>query len=540
MQKQRKYNRRKTGTWQNANSRLNAAAIHSIVTLGDKLQKLDPLSEESRFALDYLSKEYLSKYNDDSVCSSSDRRDAAIAKWRLQEEKNRSTNESIVARCPDYHILPYVSWQRFLKVARRIIRNVLGPLRSEIVLGSFSGGASTSRKRTESSRANKFVGKADITQQAGYILDILYRLCPLFGQYETFAYTNVVTGSVLFTVPKKSDIDRCACKEPDINMFLQKGVGSHIRRRLKQFGINLNDQSYNRALSQKGSETGSLCTIDLSSASDSITIECVRSLLPNMWFEYLNDIRSHYVMVDGESVRMEMFSSMGNGFTFELESLIFYALTRATAICLNIPSIVSVYGDDVICSSELFTSLSFVFQQFGFVVNEDKSFYQGPFRESCGGHYLRGIDVTPFYLRRKPVYLTDLIRVCNQLRRWSTADPFRQYEIDIFPLWEELASYVPRSLWGGYDLDLDTQLASPGRPASKLLRLQRPVRLSAVGSYLDWHNSNWNRQIVPIKDTITPVSTEPKCRMRKAPRTKCGERLELNFTNLYHKEIFHD
>ena len=206
-------------------------------------------------------------------------------------------------------------------------------------------------------------------------------------QYGIFSSLSEVKGNVLFTVPKKTDIDRCACKEPDINMFLQKGVGNHIRSRLRKHAINLNDQSRNRRLAQEGSVAlGQLATIDLSSASDSISIEVVRLLLPNEWFEYLNDIRSHFTEIDGENHRLEMFSSMGNGFTFELESLIFFVLCRAVQYFTGTPGVLSVYGDDIVLPSEIFYDAEFVLRKFGFSVNSDKSFHTGPFRESCGGH----------------------------------------------------------------------------------------------------------------------------------------------------------
>ena len=141
-----------------------------------------------------------------------------------------------------------------------------------------------------------------------------------------------VNGNVMFTVPKNSEIDRCACKEPDLNMFLQKGFGNQIRYLLKKkAGVDLNNQLINRELARVGSVDGSLMTVDLSSASDSVTSALVGRLLPPDWFWYLDLVRSPVTMIDGEVHLNEMFSSMGNGFTFELESLLFYAITRATA-----------------------------------------------------------------------------------------------------------------------------------------------------------------------------------------------------------------
>lgn len=496
-----------------ANFRLSESARSSVVGASN------PFDGREDFASTYLAEQYLTKYCDESLTPAATRRKAAVDKWLECERVNASTNERLAARDPGFNILPRVSASSFLRFARRLTREILGPLRSEVVLGEFSGGASTSRKRTESHPALKYVGKADCTEPTLLFLPLLKRLAPMLGEYGALDDPKVVEGAVLFTVPKKTDIDRCACKEPDVNMFLQKGVGNHIRRRLRRFGINLNDQSINRKLALEGSRTNALATIDLSSASDTITIECVRSLLPPMWFEYLNDIRSQTVIVEGVNYRTEMFSSMGNGFTFELESLIFFVLMRTTAYFEGVSGVISVYGDDIIIPSRMYGLATYVLHHFGFGVNMSKSFHDGPFRESCGGHYLNGEDVTPFYLKRVPTRLTDVIRVANQFRRWIFAEASRRYEIEgLYLQWLKLARLVPRDLWGGYDYSLDTKLVSPPQPgpSSVLVRLTDKVKLPPQGEYLLWHNSNWNRSSAPEVMGAEPQSTNQKCRKRRA------------------------
>jgi len=510
MHKHPQYKRVKQRKWLNANTLLEPSVSQSIV---DLLTEVD-LGES--FPVEYLRSQYLSKFCDEGLTPAATRASAAIAKWVSTEEINRVTNARLKDRDPGYNIMPRVAYSSFLRWARKLISDVLGPLRDQVVVGSFSGGASTSRRRTESLPAFKFAEQADATVAAMQYIDVLWRQAPLLRQELTFSRLNEVEGAVLFTVPKKTDIDRCACKEPDVNMYLQKGVGRHIRRRLLRFGIDLNDQSRNRNLAYQGSIDGSLATLDLSSASDTITIEAVRALLPADWFEYLNDIRSPSVLVGERYHRTEMFSSMGNGFTFELESLLFYALVRAVTYFESVSGIVSVYGDDIICPSGAAEMVRWVLAEFGFTVNTSKSFSEGPFRESCGGHYYDGEDVTPFYLKKRPTHLTDVIRVANQLRRWATCGLFRKYELQAtYNLWLQLAAHVPENLWGGYDLEVDTILASPGSPNRQLLRLSSPRKVPVVGSYLHWHNTNWNRTRDPDKPGIEPQSTENRCRLRK-------------------------
>ena len=511
MRKQARKRNRGNKKLANANQRLPESVTAAI---RDLTKFLDGQEDT---ASTYLRSEFLSKFCAEDLVPADVRRKAAIDKWLGTERKNADTNRRLRGLDRGYNILPRVTWFSFLKFAQRIIEQILGELSNEHIVGSLSGGASTSRRRTESKPAQKFVGQADVTKEAAYLVDVIHHEVPLFRQRSIFYNLREVEGAELFTVPKKTDIDRCACKEPDVNMFLQKAVGRHIRRRLLRFGINLNDQSINRRLAHVGSIDGSLATLDLSSASDTVTISCVEALLPRDWFLYLNDIRSQSVVVDGTVVRTGMFSSMGNGFTFELESLIFYALMRTTAYFGGFRGVISIYGDDIIIPSGMYDDACWVLDVFGFTPNPDKSFHEGPFRESCGGHYHSGEDVSPFYLKREATHLTDLIRVCNQLRLWALSEPSRQYLLpSTYVMWNELASYVPRELWGGRDYALDTQLVSPHGCRKRLSRVAKKVKTPPLGEYVQWHCSNWNRTNEPEEDGFEAVRTETFCRLRSA------------------------
>ena len=115
--------------------------------------------------------------------------------------------------------------------------------------------------------------------------------------------------------------------EPLLNGFVQKGTDLEMRRLLRKVGIDLSDQSHNQRLAKRGSEGGfnPYCTIDLSAASDSLSYEVVKSFLPAEWFEYLCDIRAPRFLLAGadHTERYEKFCSMGNGFCFPLQTLLF-------------------------------------------------------------------------------------------------------------------------------------------------------------------------------------------------------------------------
>jgi hypothetical protein len=301
--------------------------------------------------------------------------------------------------------------------------------------------------------------------------------------------TTSVMGSVLFTVPKSSTIDRVACKEPEINSFLQRAVGNHIAYRLRRHGIDLSDQTRNQELARTAVRHN-LATIDLSSASDSITRGLVYDLLPFEWVSYMDDIRCHYSSVDGETVELQMFSSMGNGFTFELETLIFYALTRAVCELSGVKGRISAYGDDIIAPSRIVPRLVRVFNWYGFTINQKKTHHQGHFRESCGLHVYKGIDVTPFYIRGPVVEMTDLIRLLNRLLEWSGRGWGFITDSSVSEFHRRWSKLVPEALWGGSDPDDITSLVTGHSPRSRFLPKAKDLRkegLKLMGETYDAH-----------------------------------------------------
>lgn len=438
-------------------------------------------SEVCRFAATYLSESLLSKYVDEKTDPADVRRHRAIVKWLGVERLNQRTNLRLFSTDPQFTGMG--SGHQILIKAARLIERTLGPKPPEDLLsrGSFSGGATTSVKRGVGTLAKKFSGTRDVTPRAWEVLK------PHLSEFEAWTTYSaevlkprLVKGNVLFTVPKTALIDRVACKEPDYNIFAQKAVGDFIRGRLRRKArIDLNDQSVNRRLACEGSKTGKLATIDLSSASDSLTTGLVSLLLPHEWFKLLDALRCDKTFIDGLSHENAMFSSMGNGFTFELESLIFWALAHTIRGVTRAYGKISVYGDDIIvpasCAGALIQFLFWV----GFRTNVKKTFIRGPFRESCGGHYYGGFDVTPFYLRRPIKDVSDLILFLNQFRQWlintsmDAADNGWESPNCFVQLWLNLADLVPRILWGGCDLSSRVQLVSPGRAQCELIPLNR-------------------------------------------------------------------
>lgn len=372
--------------------------------------------------------------------------EAALAKFQEAELLAARANERLVDPWTR-HSLDQRVWRR----ARGIASRVLGrfPWESFPWHCRFGPGASGSLRRTDASHQKKWAASAHITEGA-----VPYHHA--FVRWSTLDVPNtleLVEGNRVTTVPKSYKTDRTIAIEPDWNMFYQLGVGSLIRQRLQRVGLLLREaQEINRGLAKLGSWTGSLATLDLSMASDSVSLAVCEAILPDEWLQVLLDLRSpEGELPDGTRITYAKVSSMGNGFTFELETLIFYCLVLAVCGKGN-EGRISVYGDDIICPSEHATEVAAVLNQAGFELNGEKSFWEGPFRESCGGHFWRGSDVTPYYVRHTPTTQGDLIVMGNHLVSWLSCRetpqpaPFRR-------IYNSIKRKVPRSLWGPWGLD---------------------------------------------------------------------------------------
>lgn len=228
-------------------------------------------------------------------------------------------------------------------------------------------------------------------------------------------------------VPKNAKAHRAIAVEPLLNSYVQKGIDVVLRHKLLKWGIDLRDQTRNQLLARDGSIDGSLSTIDLSSASDSISINLVKMLLPDDWFSLLNETRSPSYRLDGRRQRYHKFVSMGNGFCFPLETLIFAAAVRACRGAKPDDRRYAVYGDDIIVPTSYAPALLDLLRFMGFRPNVDKTFLGGPFRESCGADWYLGQDVRPVYLDYQIDDVSRLMIFHNAtLRSPAVADLFRE------------------------------------------------------------------------------------------------------------------
>jgi hypothetical protein len=227
---------------------------------------------------------------------------------------------------------------------------------------------------------------------------------------EQYGCPDLVEGSKLSFVPKNRDIMRSICTEPSLNMYYQLGLGSLLEKRLKLFsGIDLATQpDKNRSLAKLGSENGRFATIDLSSASDTISVSLLREVLPDDLFKILMKLRCKATFYNGKKLDLHMVSTMGNGFTFPIQTILFTCAVLAVYRNFDIPidhpfgdhlGNYGVFGDDIIVETAMFRPLCRLLEMLGFIVNGDKSFSEGPFRESCGHDYFHGVNVRGVYVK---------------------------------------------------------------------------------------------------------------------------------------------
>lgn len=381
---------------------------------------VDPLDyrRPAEFFADYQSAKLLSQYP--YLDTGINLRKEGEKKFIAAEESCSRTNERFRLRTQGCVANPRV--EQVLSLAQQKIAHILGPIPSlEQLDFSFGPGANLGVR-----------GDTSVFDKVSATLECTYAFSSVAGEFlaefpgwiapDSVATLHPVNGSELTFVPKNAKTDRPICIEPLLNGLYQKGVGLYLKERLRRFGVNLLDQSINQRLA-KTAVFRELSTVDFSSASDTIAFNLVLDLLPCEWFEFLDVARSPCFYYEGEWYPFQKFTSMGNAYTFELETLIFYALACASSeVCgieVRTGENLHVYGDDVIVPQGAFDLFAEVSEYCGFELNRQKTFREGVFYESCGCDYFLGDNVRPYRLKRRLNQPLEAIYAANTLRRMS-------------------------------------------------------------------------------------------------------------------------
>lgn len=331
-----------------------------------------------------------------------DREGSAFAKFREAERACSLTNSCFRAWGQGrFQFDPFV--ERVLHDAQRKISKLLGncPSISEI-RPRFGPGATTSTPKKNACPTVKLGSMS--TCSANVSVEHLEEMINTTDRVARDSSSRLeleISSNKLAFVPKNAKIDRAICTEPVINGMFQNGLGDLIATRLRRVGIDIRDQTPNQRAALYGSISGASATLDLSSASDTVATSLVDHLVPAEWYALFMSLRSSSGLYKSHTlIHYEKISSMGNGFTFPLETLIFWALAQSVKDAVSPSSRIRVlvYGDDIIVPTECAIPLMKVLRAVGFTPNAQKSFWKGNFRESCGKDYVFGIDVRPVYL----------------------------------------------------------------------------------------------------------------------------------------------
>lgn len=400
-----------------------------------------------------------------SVFFENEARCAATNRWMKRLHQQNTPLELVDVRMID-----------FLSIVRKTVSHLLGPLPSTLD-GRFGKGSTFGDIGKYVTVPDKMSSRPTCTMGSRSFL-------PFWGGYtgnggtawyrslctsSTHSEPAVVRGNRFTSVPKTSTAERGICIEPGLNVYWQLAVGTHIKDRLKQkFGYCLyTAQTRHRHMARVASLTGRWATVDLKNASDLFSYWFVRMVLPDDWFDLVSSLRSPVSEVNGKHVLLEKFSSMGNGFTFELMTVILTALCLVLSegryalrgectrigpqgpIDYSSDGDISVFGDDIIVPPSVATLLLKCLPAVGLMVNEKKTFLDGPFRESCGGDYFLGVDVRAYNQEETPNEPSRLIVLANAIRRLgrqhrSGVGGFNDYRRTWFRVLDAIPSHVRR------------------------------------------------------------------------------------------------
>lgn len=235
--------------------------------------------------------------------------------------------------------------------------------------------------------------------------------------------------------------------------FLQQGIKNVLYEHLEMHPatkgrVNFSSQLINQILALQSSDDMEYGTLDMSEGSNRVLRDLVYYLFQDQenWLSVLNALSTKVVelphdLTDNPLLYTNMYAPMGSGLCFPIMSIVHYVLCKS--IILNsalkdrykMSKKVYVYGDDIILPSVCVQAIYDWLPRFGMKLNTNKSYYASHFRESCGLHAYKGVEITPVYFNSIPTsssHLGSLLSIiakeaslfnkgykatCNYLRR---------------------------------------------------------------------------------------------------------------------------
>jgi len=392
-----------------------------------------------------LRKRYIGPTRAD-IPSSLDRSESAIVEFLEDNERCRAFNESNFPHNLD-NFCQTVLGEAKLLLADALDSNTGSVLNLEAIAhGLRTGPGSSSGISQEASMYGRLCD-GPMTFSSPDVASV-YKACILTSRLTTVTEAirlqlkgeedSFNTFATFLSVPKTNLKNRGICTQPSGNMALQLSTHNVLAGSLRShFGIDLeSQQESNRTLAYIGSfgrksmknASWEFCTVDLSRASNFPWL-LIMHIFPENWVEWLDLIRSHTMLVSDRPIVKSMCSSMGNGFTFALMTILLSSIIKVLYSLANLPEYDThpifgrqktwaVYGDDIIVDKSVLFALKKVLSAFGFLYNDKKSCTEGFFRESCGADYYMGYSTRPVFVETLQTQ-ADIYSLLNRLVLWG-------------------------------------------------------------------------------------------------------------------------
>lgn len=231
--------------------------------------------------------------------------------------------------------------------------------------------------------------------------------------------------SKVVAVPKTAEKPRIISMEPSYMQYMQQGLAREFMHAFEATPayadvVQLRRREHNQEAACFGSSSGTLATLDLSEASDRLSYRLVMRMFekyPHL-YEGVDASRTRSSQV-GElgTISLYKFAPMGSALTFPIQTIVFTTIVFmgiAESLGISVGAAwmrhrkkVRVFGDDLVVPVGAVENVIRLLEAYGLKVNTNKSFWNGKFRESCGGDYYDGHDVTYVKVRS---WLPDSLR----------------------------------------------------------------------------------------------------------------------------------
>lgn len=335
-----------------------------------------------------------------------DQRAAALVKWKECE------SELELHEFPDYYCHSLILMRDLISLLMSNGSDVFTRIHPRHGPGAVAGGEAGDEKwetinlipglNTMYPRAALYAGIRSVGEQTSLMAE--YK-----AMWNRSSTVEPATSKLLF-VPKDSRGPRTISCEPKELMFVQQGIARNLMRDFSCFSygrIQFHDQEQNAKLALASSRDQAYATVDLKDASDRVTLRLVDLVFPTWAMPYLKATRStHTLLPDGTVYGPhQKYAPMGSALCFPIEAAIFWAIGvvashAAGAALADAKRETYVFGDDVIIRPQAVGHFVNLCEALCLRVNVDKTYVDGPFRESCGMDALYGERITPLRIKK--------------------------------------------------------------------------------------------------------------------------------------------